>query len=383
MKLPAVLAAAATALLAQEPAGRSAWQHRFSGTYKSLFSASRTVVRQDGYGDVLNRLRLSYDVRYRQWLQAHIDYDNQAHFGNLIAQPEFALVRGRQSAAWLDLQHTFVDRRHSYWDTSLYRGYVTLRSSAASLTVGRQRIGWGVARFWSPADVFNPLNPLQLEVEERQGVDAALLEVNLPHAARCSAAFLPPAGGSGATVAGQLGSTVSGYDLAAFFGRFDRDWMGGAEFAGQWRGAGLRGEITYRARDRSRPEADALRLTLGADYAFPNTLYVVGEYFYNQGQPAPGASDLTALLLFTSEIFTLHRHFASAGIAYDLTPLFRLEGYTVADLEGRSLFLMPQLVYNLTPNTDLRLGGQFFPSAAGGEFAPLAHLLFAELSLHF
>ncbi len=47
-------------------------------------------------------------------------------------------------------------------------------SGSTTLTAGRQRIGWGTARFWSPMDMFNPISPLQIESEERQGVDAAL-----------------------------------------------------------------------------------------------------------------------------------------------------------------------------------------------------------------
>ena len=180
--------------------------------------------------------------------------------------------------------------------------------------------------------------------------------------------------------------TVAGYDLAAFGGRFERDWMGGGSFAGQWGGAGLRGEATYRWRDPARPEHNAFRLTAGADYAFANTLYLVGEYFYNQGQPAAGPGpgfDPASLFLFTSEIFTRQRHFLSAGATYDITPLFRIEGYIIADLAGPSALWMPQMRYNLTANTDLTLGAQLFTSRPGGEFEPLSNLIFAQLWLHF
>ena len=156
------------------------------------------------------------------------------------------------------------------------------------------------------------------------------------------------------------------------------------EFAGQWGGAGLRGEATYRKRDAARPEEDALRLAFGSDYAFPNTLYLVGEYFYNQGQPAlDGAYDPARMLQYTSEIFTLNRHFFNGGIGYDVTPLFRVEGYTVVDAAGPSAFFMPQARYNLTPNTDVTVGAQFFVSGPAGEFHGLSTLFFAELMVSF
>jgi hypothetical protein len=134
----------------------ASWQYRFSGYYKSLLTASRSFFTRDSYGDSLNRLRLSFDARRGRWFQTHIDFDNEAHFGNRIRLPDFELVRGRQDTAYVDLQHVYADKRHVYWDTSLYRAFVNLRHESAALTVGRQRIGWGTARFWSPADVFNP-----------------------------------------------------------------------------------------------------------------------------------------------------------------------------------------------------------------------------------
>jgi len=377
-----LLLLAGATLGAQQPSAK--WEHQFGGYYKSLFSASHTIITQDSYGDWMNRLRLSYDGRYGEWFEAHVDYDNEAHFGNLIEHPEFALVRRRQDPAWLDLQHIVLDKTHAYWDTSIYRGYVRLRSGGTALTAGRQRIGWGTARFWSPADAFNPLNPLQIEPEERAGVDAGYFEWDLAGNLTWSTAYLPQNSWNGSTVATRISSNVAGSDVAAFVGRFEEDWMAGAEFAGQFRGAGLRAEATYRWREEGSALNNPFRMTVGADYAWANTLYVVGEYFYNQGQPTLDPSfDPASLLRYTSEIFTTQRHFLNGGATYDITPLFRVEGYVIADVAGGGVFFMPQAKYNLTPNTDLTAGGQFFASQAGGEFEPLSNVFFAEFAVHF
>ena len=58
-----------------------------------IFSPREMEKIEEAYGDSLNRVRLSYDGRYSNWFQAHVDFDNQLHFGNLITQPEFDLVR--------------------------------------------------------------------------------------------------------------------------------------------------------------------------------------------------------------------------------------------------------------------------------------------------
>jgi hypothetical protein len=362
------------------------FQYRFGGYYRSLVTASHSFFTGDAYGDSLNRVRLSFDGDWRHRLLVHVDYDNEAHFGNLITQPDFQLVRERQDNAYFDLLHVWVNEPHAYWDTSLYRGYLRVRGGPAELTVGRQRIAWGTAQFWSPADVFNPISPLQVEGDEREGVDAAQLALRLPKGLRWSIVYAPQSGIDRSIEATRIARTVRNFDVAAFAGRFRQDWMAGGTFAGQWGGAGLRGELTYAWRANP-AERNALRLTAGADYALSSKLYVVGEYFYNQGQP-PGASpgqppNPADLLRFTNEIFTLHRHFLSGGVRYALTPLLHLEGYTVIDAQGTGVFFLPVATYSLSNNADLTAGGQLFATRAGGEFQGARNLFYTQFTVHF
>ncbi len=364
----------------------SNFKYRFSGYYRSLFSASHSFFTGDAYGDSLNRVRLSFDGRWKQILFVHVDYDNEAHFGNLITEPDFDLVRQRQENEYFDALHVFVNQPHAYWDTSLYRGYLTVRDGPIELTVGRQRIAWGTAHFWSPADAFNPISPLQVEADQREGVDAAQLSLRLPKNLRWSVVYAPQDGMDRSTEATRLATNIHNFDVAAFAGRFRQDWMAGGTFAGQWGGAGLRGELTYTWRANS-AESNALRLTFGSDYALSSKLYLVGEYFYNQGQP-PGISpgqppNPSDLLRFTNEIFTLDRHFLSGGARYAVTPLFHIEGYAVVDAQGPGVFFMPLATYSLSNNADLTAGGQLFSSAPGGEFQRVPNLFYLQFTMHF
>jgi len=362
------------------------FQYRFSGYYRSLFSASHSLFTGDPYADSLNRVRLSFESDWKDTLFVHLDYDNEIHFGDLITQPDFDLVRQRQSNAYFDLFHVLVNEPHVYWDTSLYRGYITVRHGGAELTLGRQRIAWGTAHFWSPADVFNPISPLQVEADEREGVDAAQLSMRLPRNLRWSIVYAPQNGFNRSTAATRISTNIHNFDLAAFAGRFQQDWMAGATFAGQWRGAGLRGELTYTLRANP-SQADALRLTFGSDYALNSKLYLVGEYFYNQGQPLGTTlgqlPNPSVLLQFTNEIFTLDRHFISGGARYSVTPLFHLEGYTVVDAQGPSVFFMPVASYSLTNNADLAAGGHLFASSPTGEFQRVPNLFYLQFTVHF
>jgi len=148
-------------------------------------------------------------------------------------------------------------------------------------------------------------------------VDAALLAFSSPGEVRWNALYAPQDGFRRSTSAVRLSRTIHNYDFDAAVARFGEDWTAGWDFAGQFRGAGLRGEMTYRWR-HSIPGVtpvstrDALRAVVGSDYAFANGLYLVAEYFYNQGQPdlqENEALDLAVLLQYSNEIFTLHSPF--------------------------------------------------------------------------
>jgi len=267
---------------------------------------------------------------------------------------------------------------------SIYRGTVALRSSTATVTLGRQRIAWGTARFWSPADLFNPIDPLQVEGDVRQGLDAVQVEWADPSTSlRASMVYGPNREGR-SVAATRVGGTFGGWDVAGFGGRFRGDWVGGAEVAGQAGGAGLRGEITYTWRGNP-TEPNALRATAGWDYAWPK-LYLVAEYFYNQGQPSCDrieSCDTLASLAWGDELITRHRHFVSGGATYDITPLVATDAYVVVDIAGRSVLVNPILRYNVATNVDLSTGAQLFASRRGGEFDRVSNLLFAQIDVHF
>ncbi len=374
---------AAQAAPAPAPAP-SFWTHDVAGSFRSLFTQSRSLATGEPSRDSLNRLRLAVAGGRGYTFSYHLEVDSETHLGTRVMQPDFASVRHRQDAAWLDLDHVVVDRTHVYSDLSVYRATMSLRSSTATLTVGRQRIAWGTARFWSPADLFNPIDPLQVEGDIRQGVDAVQLEWAPGGVWRTSAVYAPQRPTRRSSLAARVAATLGGWDVAAFGGRIRGDWVGGGDAAGEWGGAGLRGEVTYTRRGEP-GLTNAVRVAAGADYAF-RKLYLVGEYFYNQGQLPCGSTAACVAsyaLAPQAELFTRHRHFASAGATYDLTPLLKVETYAVVDVAGASLFVNPLLRYNVFTNVDVSAGAQLFGGARDGEFVGVPRLLFAQLDVHF
>jgi hypothetical protein len=153
----------------------------------------------------------------------------------------------------------------------------------------------------------------------------------------------------------RLSRTIHNYDFDVATVRAGQDWTTGFDAAGQVRGAGVRGEATYRWRHPA-PGAipiatrDALRVVIGSDYALANGLYLVTAYFCNQRQPASHSIPTccgSSRTRFSPCIATSSHLFGGWKPAWSAT--------------------WRGLAHNLTANTDLNCGAQLFASSRAGE----------------
>jgi hypothetical protein len=272
-----------------------------------------------------------------------------------------------------------LESRSYYGRHRLYRAAVTFSSGNADLRIGRQRIAWGTGRFWSPLDILNPFSPIALEREERIGVDAALAEYKLGALARLSAVYAPQHERRDASAALRWQANTAGIDHALVAGRFARDRVLGADIATQIGDAGLRAELT---RTRRAAGDRYWRALIGVDYAFANTLTLGAELYYD----GAGASDRQRYdfaSLFAGRIQNLGRRYFGGYAGYEITPLLKWNNYFVANLDDRSSYFAPSLVYALRTNLDLTLGAQRFRGGGGSEFARLADAWYAQLQWFF
>lgn len=243
------------------------------------------------------------------------------------------------------------------------RAFITISHGKAELTAGRQRINWGQAIVWNPNDIFNTYSWYDFDYPERPGSDALRLQY---YPSGTSAVEL--AAGWNAegrlTMAGLGRFNTAGYDIQFLAGLADdRDYVAGAGWSGNLAGAAFRGEVTYyHPKKNCFDTAGTFLATIGADYTFPNSLYLALQVFYNQlpGQTLP-ADMVNVVRLPTSPkmlSFTPWNLFLSGS--YPVTPLFSvtLSGIWFPDMNG--YFLGPTLQYSPGENFDLDLFIQYF-----------------------
>jgi len=359
--------------------------YSLAGSYKNLLTFSETPVSRDSFWSDLNRLRIKFDADVTDSIRFSTTLDNEFLVGTLLDRSDFKLVKDRSTDTRLDLDHLVVDSDDLLWRASVYRMHLTFTTEKSKLVLGRQRIAWGVGRVWNPFDLFNPISPLQIEQDQRDGVDAINLEYYTSQLGSLNFVFSAGDDSDENNVGLQGSMNISGYDLNFMAGEFREDHVVGIGFTGSSSGAGLRGEATYTDPDSGQ---DYWQVILGWDYSFQNKLYAMFEYLYNEGNiekpAAPGGFTPDAnRRVFSGGITTLNRNFLASGLAYDITPLIQASSLLIYDIDDSSVFFTPVLTYNILPDLDWISGMQLFSGGDSSEYGDLPDVYYTSLEWFF
>lgn len=149
--------------------------------------------------------------------------------------------------------------------------------------------------------------------------------------------------------------------------------------AGRLSETGVYGEATHTHTDVGR---DFMRAVLGFEHAFPNTLTVGAELYYNgQGMTDRTRHDFTQL--FSGNIQNAARRYTGAHLKYEFTPLLRTENNPITNLDDGSRFFAPSLIYSLTESWDWAAGVQLFHGGIGSEYGRFYDLYYTSLQWYF
>lgn len=350
------------------------------GYYKNLIFTSKRAASGDPYIADLSRLRLDLEASLFKILSARVIWDNEWIGGDYVATEEFAARQRTRNSSYLNLDYEISREHNFFYGQNLYRATLTVDTDFLFLRLGRQKIDWGVARLLSPNDLFTPLTIFNVERAEKVGVDAASLRIPFGATSGIHLVHAVHEDFDRARTAGRITYTLWRFDISAGFGRFQRDWIGGIDFSGDIWDIGWRGELTY---NRSDVGDDFFQAAFGLDYAWPNTFYLLFEYFYN-GQATnrviPGAPQS---IPGAQPIKTSHQNFLSTQVSYDFTPIIKGNLFAIVDLNGGSAFISPELVYGVLPWLDWTFGVHLFFGRETGEFTPVPHVYYSEAKLFF
>ena len=317
--------------------------------------------RRSGFHSDVARLKwrgsigdqIVFDVHNR--IQARVS-STGAGFGGSVAGFGVGAAPGRS----VDLESVWIDdeRLRAWHDVD--RLALTVFTSAADVTVGRQAITWGTSFLFPVADLWAQFSPFELDTEEKPGVDAVRV-LSYPTAGLELDAVVADRG-TADDLSAALRATWSlrSADVYAAAGKF---WeqallLGGVTVLfDSWK---LRAEgVASRHLDDDRwldPRA-----TIGADW-IQSRLTLSMEYHFNglgTSQPEEYAARLVSETFARGESYFLGRHYwgGLAAWAIDDQERVRIASSALVNLEDGSGALLPSISWDLGQSTRLTLGG--------------------------
>ncbi|MFE8069999.1 hypothetical protein QQM79_02980 [Marinobacteraceae bacterium S3BR75-40.1] len=341
-----------------------------SGSLKNLTVGSRSLVDDDPYVSNLTRLRLEPRYRKGDWtLEAA--YDLELITGSFLDSPEFALLKDAPDPRYWDLQDELYESGDAVARHQLYRGTVQWRSPVGDLRLGRQQVNWSTALIWNPMDILNPVSPLQLEPEERLGVDALLWDKPWGALGRISAVHAPQHDDDQASTAARVKRYVAGADLGLMAGEFADVSKAGLSGSGSLAGTGWRTEIVW-----SEPEVGGSywQAVANLNWSFRNGVNLALEYFYN-GRPVP-LQTLDLSRLTATEALYAERHYTGLLVWQDINPFWQYRVVAIRNADDASWVLYPRSTWTLPVPAEVYLtaGAQLFGGDDDSEYGRLEPL---------
>lgn len=312
----------------------------------------------------LARVRLEWQDA-RGPLSAHIAYDHEWVFGDILKQPGVTPQAAIGEPTYFDAESLLRSDRELWWRHRLYRASLRADFTRGHVIAGRQRIAWGSGRLWNPSDRFNPVAPTAIEQDEKIGVDAVRAQHVYGEHGGIEAVWAPGRSARGvvAKTAARFFDTVGETDYALMLGRFGGEESIAADVAANIGGGTLRIEALQAHPSTHNDYAQAV---LGYDRTFsppwlPAGIYFALEIFYN--------GDATAQPpVYSDKLETRNTRFAGLSLGYDLTPLWRLGWTGLYDIDGESAFSAPSLSWSPTKNSTVTAAAQIAYGGVAGEY---------------
>ncbi len=292
---------------------------------------------------------------------------------NIPPQPTVLLRPRPASYRCIDLNpEVFTDDDEFFLFHNLDRALVSLSPSFAEIHIGRQAVAFGVSRVIVPTDIITLYTFNSLDQEYRIGVDAVRALIPLGELTELEVGYI--AGNDFLWQQSALYArghrNLAGSDIELVLIQFRENTLLGASVESSISDAGVWLEAAYTWTRSFEPlimANDYFRLSTGADYKLTDDLYVFGEYHYSSaGTTRRGQvpQNIQQVAYTQGAVYLLGEHYLTPGIAWDATPLTKLNVELLTNLVDISAYLSTKLEYSLKQNLILE-GGLLLPMNTG------------------
>lgn len=315
-----------------------------------------------------NRIILKADISKR--LSGRLEVRNRIYTGSLVSKtPGFS--KGLDPyPALLDLSVLWIDDPSLVFHSVIDRLLLSYSMDKWDVTIGRQRINWGMNTVWNPNDIFNAYNFLDFDYEERPGNDAWRIRYHPKENSTLEWAWKPGRGKDRHIASLLYRFNRDEYDIQFLGGVCHSDFVVGMGWAGSIGEKGFKGELSY-FHPASHPfdTLGVLSASLMMDHTLENGWYLSASVLYNShpagfsGNAGIFSSDLSAKALFP------FRFSCYAGVVKNIATIFNLTTSIVYAPDHHSLIIFPSVAYNASGALDIDFTIQSFFASIQGRYA--------------
>lgn len=249
------------------------------------------------------------------------------------------------------------------------------------LSVGRQRVSWGVGRIWQPTDLFNPINPANFSKFERDGADVVMYKHYINFFSDLDIVYNFADDERSHNFGARYRTNFNEFDISIMSGYFDNRYVLGGDLAGSIYGVAIRAEGILSANENDFNE-NFIRGILGADFQFTDKIYAMLEFQYN-GEGKSEKDNYELIRLFNGEILNVGKLYLAGQISYRIHELWSVNLLNTTNLLDGSGFIAPAIRYDVSDDASFTFSGAFFYGDTGAEYAYYSTAVFLLAQFYF
>ena len=263
---------------------------------------------------------------------------------------------------YFDLSHYFINNSKFKLHSMIDRMWLKYQKEKIEISIGRQRVNWGINTIWNSNDLFNAYNFIDFDYIERPGSDVIRFQYTGDNLSSLDIVYKPSTIESSSVIAALYKINKMGYDFQFLAANYYDDIALGGGWAGNIKNAGFKGEITYFISDDS-SETNSTSLSTSIDYSFKNGFYILGSHLYNSnGFSDPQEFNLQSVtqnVLSPKNLMPSKNSYLIQASAF-ITPAINAS-FTLLYGEGINFFFFsPNISYDINSSLDASIIGQFF-----------------------
>lgn len=338
----------------------------------------------DGKGEQelynINRFRMTENIHEGNWFATAIgDIKNILGY-DMIHSISYKTARTIGSDTPFSTKTETYDYTEGQIYAQLYRLYGGYADEKHRISLGLQKVSMGVGRIWNPTDLFNPKNPLALEPDEVYGTFALAYSYAPSSLSQITAVAAQRADNSfkyAGRVKGYLGFADAALDVVSA----DDVTMIGYELEGELFQSGIELRSEGGWFNDKLLQKQFFQGLIGADYAFENSLMLIGEWLHTSktfeqelllGTPSGAANNLVRA-----------GDYIGLSCGYQFDPLLYGTLSTIVSADDGSFYIGPVLRYSLSDDMTMGLGAMLYTGESSSEFGDYGQTYYLNIKVTF